>query len=60
MEKELKKHLINNFFPDYHENNINICIGNYFVSGLFNISDKLIVSIDILLEIREFFKKGTL
>ena len=26
--------------------------------GLFNISDKVLVSLDILLEFREFFKKG--
>ena len=26
--------------------------------GLFNISDKVSVSLDILLEFREFFKKG--
>ena len=29
-----------------------------FSIGLFNISDKLLVSLDILLEFREFFKKG--
>ena len=28
------------------------------ILGLFNISDKLMVSFDILLEIREFFKTG--
>lgn len=26
--------------------------------GLFNISDKLLVSLDILMELREFFKHG--
>ncbi len=29
-----------------------------FFQGLFNISDKLMVSFDILLEIRELFKTG--
>ena len=27
-------------------------------TGLFNISDKLLVSLEILLEMREFFKRG--
>lgn len=29
-----------------------------FLEGLFNISDKLLVSLDILLEWREEFKRG--
>ena len=29
-----------------------------YFTGLFNISDKVLVSLDILLEFREFFKKG--
>ena len=30
----------------------------FIFQGLFNISDKVLVSLDILLEFREFFKKG--
>ena len=36
---------------------LTIMLHSYF-TGLFNVSDKVLVSLDILLELREFFKKG--